>query len=118
MTPIALPQLEGKWIVLIKPDEGVSTREAYAGVKPAVPELSLTERLKAPISEWQQSIKNDFERSVFAAHPVIGEFKQLLLDRGALYAAMSGSGSTVFGIFESREAAEKLSDTTPYIYKM
>ena len=118
MTPIALPQLEGKWIVLIKPDEGVSTREAYAGVKPAVPELSLTERLKAPIAEWQQSVKNDFERSVFAAHPVIGEFKQMLLDRGALYAAMSGSGSTVFGIFSSREAAEKLSDTTPYIYKM
>ena len=84
MTPITLPQLSGKWIVLIKPDEGVSTREAYAGVKPAVPEVSLTERLKAPISEWQQSIKNDFERSVFAAHPVIGEFKQQLLDRGAV----------------------------------
>ena len=118
MTPVALPQLAGKWIVLIKPDEGVSTREAYAGVKPAVPEVSLTERLQAPISEWQQSIKNDFEKSVFAAHPVIEEFKQLLLERGALYAAMSGSGSTVFGIFESKAAADKLADVTPYIYEM
>ena len=118
MTPVALPQLAGKWIVLIKPDEGVSTREAYAGVKPAVPEVSLTERLHAPISEWQQSIKNDFEKSVFAAHPVIEEFKQLLIDRGALYAAMSGSGSTVFGIFESKDAADKLADVTPYIYEM
>ena len=118
MTPIEIPQLTGRWIVLVKPDEGVSTREAYAGVIPAVPAVSLTENLKAPISEWQQSVKNDFERSVFAAHPAIGHIKQELLDSGALYAAMSGSGSTVFGIFENREQAERLSHLTPYIFEM
>ena len=118
MTPVEIAELEGRWIVLIKPDEGVSTREAYAGVRPAVPEVPLTERLKAPIAEWQQSVKNDFERSVFVAHPVIEEFKQLLIDRGALYAAMSGSGSTVFGIFDSKATADKLADVTPYIFEM
>lgn len=118
MTPIEIPQLTGRWIVLVKPDEGVSTREAYAGVIPAVPAVSLTENLKSPITEWQQSVKNDFERSVFAAHPAIGHIKQVLLDSGALYAAMSGSGSTVFGIFENREQAERLSHLTPYIFEM
>ena len=118
MTPIEIPQLRGRWIVLVKPDEGVSTREAYAGVCPAIPEVELTERLKSPIEEWQQSIKNDFEKSVFAAHPAIGELKQQLIDCGAAYAAMSGSGSTVFGIFHSQEQAQQLAHLTPYIFEM
>lgn len=117
MTPIEV-DLKGKWIVLVKPDEAVSTREAYAGVKPEVPAISLTERLKAPISEWQHSIKNDFEKSVFEAHPIIAEIKQQLIDCGAQYASMSGSGSTVFGIFGSQSAAEKLAKFTPYIFEM
>ena len=70
MTAIEV-NLEGLWLVIIKPDESVSTREAYAGVKPAVPALPLTERIKRPISEWQGLIKYDFETSVFAAHPAI-----------------------------------------------
>lgn len=118
MTPIDIPELDGRWIVLVKPDEGVSTREAYAGVKPAIPEVGVVERLKAPISEWQHSIKNDFEKSVFAAHPIIGQIKQQLIDKGALYASMSGSGSTVFGIFDSQEQAQKLAATTPYIFEI
>ena len=117
MTPIEL-DLAGYWLVLIKPDANVSTREAYAGVVPAIPELSLTERLQKPIAEWQGSVKNDFEKSVFAAHPIIGEIKQELIDAGATYASMSGSGSTVFGLFASKEAAEKMSTKTPYIFKL
>ena len=117
MTPIEL-NLAGYWLVLIKPDANVSTREAYAGVVPAIPELSLTERLQKPIAEWQGSVKNDFEKSVFAAHPIIGEIKQELIDAGATYASMSGSGSTVFGLFASKEAAEKMSTKTPYIFKL
>ena len=96
MTPIEL-DLAGYWLVLIKPDANVSTREAYAGVVPAIPELSLTERLQKPIAEWQVCVKNDFEKSVFAAHPIIADFKQKMIDAGATYASMSGSGSTVFG---------------------
>lgn len=117
MTPIKL-ELTGLWIVLIKPDEGVSTREAYAGVKPHVPSLSLTERLKEPIVQWQGSVKNDFEPSVFAAHPVIADVKQQLIDAGAVYASMSGSGSTVFGLFDSKERAEKLRSITDYIFEI
>ena len=118
MTPIEIPELCGKWIVLVKPNEGVSTREAYAGVVPAMPEVALSDRLKTPISEWQQSVKNDFEKSVFAAHPIIEEIKQQLIDSGALYASMSGSGSTVFGIFASKEQAQKLASHTPYIFEL
>ena len=117
MTPINL-NLTGLWLVLVKPDEGVSTREAYAGVKPAVPARSLVERLADPITQWQGSVKNDFEPSVFAAHPVIADVKQQLLDAGAVYASMSGSGSTVFGLFDSKENAEQLKQLTEYIYEL
>jgi 4-diphosphocytidyl-2-C-methyl-D-erythritol kinase len=117
MTPIEL-DLAGYWLVLIKPDANVSTCEAYAGVVPAIPELSLTERLQKPIAEWQGCVKNDFEKSVFAAHPIIGEIKQELIDAGATYASMSGSGSTVFGLFASKEAAEKMATKTPYIFEL
>lgn len=99
MTPIALP-LAGLWIQLVKPDEGVSTREAYAGVKPAVPTMPLEELLQLPVSEWQGRVKNDFEPSVFARHPRLCRIKESLLEQGALYASMSGSGSTLFGLFD------------------
>lgn len=117
MTPIDL-NLKGYTLVLIKPDEGVSTREAYAGVTPAVPSRSLSERLVAPIEQWQGSVKNDFEPSVFASHPRLAKLKQQLLDGGATYAAMSGSGSTLFGIFADREAVEKFRSATPYIFDL
>lgn len=110
--------LEGLWLVIIKPNESVSTREAYAGVKPAVPALPLTERIKRPTSEWQGLIKNDFEPSVFAVHPAIESAKKQLLDAGAIYASMSGSGSALFGLFESEDAAEKMRAKTNYIFKL
>lgn len=101
MTSIHLP-LDGLWLLLIKPDEGVSTREAYAGVKPAIPATPLKERLQLPPIEWQGLVQNDFETSVFTAHPRLKEIKESLLEQGAIYAAMSGSGSTLFGLFSSR----------------
>lgn len=117
MTPVTL-NLEGLWLVLVKPDEGVSTLEAYAGVKPAEPKLSLVERIATPIERWQGSVKNDFEPSVFAAHPVIADVKQQLLDAGAVYASMSGSGSTVFALFQEQEQAERLRPMTDYIFRL
>lgn len=98
MEPVGLP-LGGLRLVLVKPDEGVSTREAYAGVRPAIPAVPLRERLHRPVREWQRTVKNDFEPSVFAAHPRLARIKESLLEQGALYAAMSGSGSTLFGLF-------------------
>lgn len=115
MEPIDL-QLDGLWIALIKPDEGVSTREAYGGVKPAVPAVPLRERIRRPIAEWQGLITNDFEPHIFAAHPAIAAAKAELLQAGAIYAAMSGSGSTVFGLFDDEKKAHLVD--TPYKFKM
>ncbi len=96
--------LSGMTLVIVKPDEGVSTREAYAGISPRVPAVPLAERLRRPVSEWQRSVENAFESSVFAAHPAIRAAKERLLAAGAVYAAMSGSGSAVFGLFDGRTA--------------
>lgn len=101
MEPIELP-LQGKYLAIAKPSEGVSTKEAYAGVKPAVPAVRLSEALRRPVEEWQGLVKNDFEPHIFAAHTAIAELKQAMLDAGAVYASMSGSGSAVFSIFENR----------------
>jgi len=77
----------------------VSTREAYAGVVPCECGQSVREIVEKPISEWQGLLRNDFEKSVFAAHPAIAELKDNFYASGAIYASMSGSGSAVFGIF-------------------
>ncbi len=99
--------LSGKYLALIKPDVNISTREAYSGVKPAYPAESLSELMKLPILEWQGRVKNDFEKHIFAAYPLLAEIKEELITNGASYAAMSGSGSTIFGIFEEQEDAKK-----------
>ncbi|MFR9651860.1 MAG: 4-(cytidine 5'-diphospho)-2-C-methyl-D-erythritol kinase [Rikenellaceae bacterium] len=89
-------------IELIKPDGvNISTREAYAGVKPAIPTSPLSDDLRLPIEQWQGVVKNDFERSLFPLYPQLSEIKQQFIDRGAIYASMSGSGSTIYGIFDS-----------------
>ena len=80
----------------------VSTAEAYRGVVPRIPEVGLEELLRGPITNWQGSVRNDFEPHIFAAHPAIRSIKESLLDSGALYASMSGSGSAVFGLFTSQ----------------
>ena len=79
----------------------VSTREAYAGVIPAAPEEPLRTTLARPVETWRGRLVNDFERSVFAAHPEIEALKNQFYDQGAVYAAMSGSGSAVFALFNA-----------------
>lgn len=97
--------LKGYYFVLIKPDIHVSTRDAFANIKPQYPRVSLKEIIKYPVEEWNGLMVNDFEKSVFAKFPEIEKVKEYLYGRGALYASMSGSGSSVFGIF-----AEKIND--------
>lgn len=92
--------LKGRYIVLVKPSIAISTAEAYANVKPQQPLTPLTEAITYPAEEWKNCISNDFEKSVFPAHPRIENIKQQLYDMGAVYASMSGSGSSVFGIFD------------------
>lgn len=92
--------LSGYHFCLIKPDVAVSTPEAYSLVTPEAPPVSLKEIIGKPVSEWKELMVNDFEKSVFAKHPLIGEIKEALYRAGAVYASMSGSGSSVFGLFE------------------
>lgn len=104
MTPCDVA-LDGLWLVVAKPSEGVSTAEAYAGITPAVPAVPLAKRLALPVAQWQGTVKNDFERSVFASHPAVRTVRDSLLAQGALYASMSGSGSACFGLFADESAA-------------
>ncbi len=117
MTPFPL-ELKGLTLVLVKPDEKVSTREAYAGVHPRIPEIPLAERLQRPVAEWQGSVVNRFEESVFAVHPAIRDVKERLLGAGALYASMSGSGSAVFGLFAGHEKGEELHALSPFVFEL
>jgi 4-diphosphocytidyl-2-C-methyl-D-erythritol kinase len=100
-TPVKL-SLKGYFLLLVKPDIHISTSEAYSLVIPEKSDISLLRLIQKPIVEWKDTIKNDFEKPVFARYPVIEEIKTKLYDLGALYASMSGSGSSVFGIFESQ----------------
>lgn len=117
MEPFAV-DLHGMTLVIIKPDEGVSTREAYAGVRPRVPETSLAERLRRPVAEWQGLITNDFEEHILSAHPAIRAAKERLLAEGAVYASMSGSGSAVFALFAGHEKSERLRCLSPYVFEL
>lgn len=98
--PVEL-SLKGYHIILIKPDIFVSTRDAFAEIKPVRPAVSLKEIVRQPMETWKNSMKNDFEDSVFKKFPEIAAIKDELYDLGAVYAAMSGSGSSVYGIFKA-----------------
>jgi len=92
--------LKGYSICIIKPNFSVSTHDAYSSVKPTPPSVSLKEILRMPVKEWKNQLKNDFEPGIFQKYPVISEIKAYLYARESVYAAMSGSGSAVFGLFE------------------
>ena len=92
--------LQNYHLVVVKPSVSVSTKEAYAQVKPQKPVAPLREIISLPVGEWKNNLINDFEPGVFALYPEIAEIKQRLYAEGALYASMSGSGSAVFGIFD------------------
>jgi len=111
--------LAEKFLVLVNPDIHVSTSEAYAHVVPAIPEHSLSEVLGLPIAAWRNRLKNDFENSVFKKYPRIAELKDKLYSLGATYASMSGSGATVFGIFEKEfDAANEFVGETVWAGKL
>ena len=103
--------LKGKTLLLVKPPVGVDTRTAYSRVAPAKPVVDLVQTIAQPVESWDGLLVNDFEPSVFAALPQLWLIKAQLMDAGAQYAAMSGSGSTVFGIFNSDKLAETAADT-------
>ena len=92
--------LSNYYFVLVKPDFSVPTKDAYSMITPTIPELSLKEIVKKPISEWKNQMINDFELPVFKKYPKIKKIKEQLYDLGAIYSSMSGSGSSVYAFFE------------------
>lgn len=100
LTPLSI-QLSGKSLVLINPGIHVNTQWAFQQIIPQKAAFDLHQIESVPIGEWKYCIANQFEAAVLEAHPAVGDIKKILYQKGALYAAMSGSGSTVFGIFES-----------------
>jgi len=97
--PINL-DLSNYFMALVMPPVHVSTGEAYRGVHPKQPQLSLKDLINLPIAEWQGKITNDFENHVLKSYPIIQNVKTALVEAGALFALMSGSGASVYGIFK------------------
>ena len=113
LNPINL-SLKGYTILLVKPEVSVSTAEAYASLTPKRPEIPLAEAIKRQVTEWKDCVFNDFETTVFAKYPLLADIKQKLYSMGAVYAAMSGSGSTVYGLF--RQPLDNPADQFPGMF--
>lgn len=86
--------------VLVPEGVAVSTAQAYGGIVPKIPEVSLREALAMPVTQWSGVLVNDFETTVFDKHPALAAIKRSLYDSGAVYASMSGSGSALFALYE------------------
>jgi 4-diphosphocytidyl-2-C-methyl-D-erythritol kinase len=103
--------LKDYYFVLVNPGIHISTRDAYAGIKPSIPVISIEDILQRPVEEWKDVLKNDFESSVFNKQPRINFLKDMMYSAGAMYASMSGSGSSVYGIFRSRPSLPEVKNT-------
>lgn len=100
--------LRGHYLLLVKPDIYVSTPQTYAAITPKCSKYSLFESIQQPIEKWRYEITNDFEEPVFRKYPEIADIKTFMYDSGAMYASMSGSGSSVYGIFNEKPNADVL----------
>ena len=116
LTPIDI-NLKGYSLLIVKPDVSVSTKEAFAGIKPQKPLFDLRQLPSLPVNEWKNLVVNDFELSVFTHHPELYKIKESLYDSGALYASMSGSGSAIYGIYSNHDLAVEERDNLKSTYK-
>jgi len=110
--------LSNYYLVLVKPAIHVSTADAYAGIKPSTPSTSLKDLIHLPLENWKLSLKNDFEDSVFVKYPETEYIKTKLYEAGAVYAAMSGSGSSLFGVFASKVRLSDLEKHNQVFYNV
>lgn len=109
LQPISL-SLSGWYLAVVRPAIPVSTREAFSLIVPEHPARNCRDTVMQPVETWREALTNDFERSVFALHPEIGAIKDRLYELGAVYAAMSGSGSSLFGLFREPVSLDEFSD--------
>ena len=107
LSPVQL-NLQAYRFVLVNPGIMIPTGKAFGGIVPAVPGKTVADIIRQPVDTWRAELVNDFETTVFQQYPDIGAIKQQLYDRGAVYASLSGTGSTVYGLFP-READPGLS---------
>jgi len=114
MSPINV-SLKGLSLFMVKPPIEVSTAAAFRNIVPQTPEISLRELIKLPVTEWKSQIFNQFEASVFQQFPEIEAIKNQLYSLGAVYASMSGSGSSVFGLFV--DLPEQIEELFPPSYQ-
>ncbi|MFI3240920.1 MAG: 4-(cytidine 5'-diphospho)-2-C-methyl-D-erythritol kinase, partial [Bacteroidales bacterium] len=114
--------LKGKTLLLIKPDVSVPTKVAFSRVTPDENRTELKQLITLPIEEWRGVIGNDFELSVFTQYPELEGLKNILYDTGAIYASMSGSGSSIFGVYENDILADsakgKLAESNCYLLNL
>ena len=94
--------LKGYYILVIKPHFSINTLNAFKDIRPAIPETSLKEIIKQPVSSWKNQIKNDFEVPLFQIHPELSKIKSDLYNLGADFASLSGSGSALYGLFKNK----------------
>jgi len=114
----AFVDLSGFSLVLIIPNVYVSTALAYSLIKPEKPLWTIKEIVKMPLSQWKGFLKNDFEPIVFEKHPILAKIKEWLYQKGAIYASMSGSGSVIFGIFETKPKMEPFTGLEPVVFQL
>ncbi|MCQ2329903.1 MAG: 4-(cytidine 5'-diphospho)-2-C-methyl-D-erythritol kinase [Paludibacteraceae bacterium] len=108
--------LSGKRLIMVKPDINISTKEAYAGCHPQPWKRQLEELLtETDIKTWQNEVKNDFERQIFINHRELEQIKREMYEIGACYASMSGSGSTIYGIFETKTVTSSFTKYKTFI---
>ena len=94
--------LKGKYLILLNPGIHVGTKEAYDGVQPRISSKTIEEVISNSYDTWKTELINQFEESIFPKYRLIKELKESLIELGAVYASMSGSGSSVFGIFDEK----------------
>ena len=109
LQPIAL-DLSGWYLAVVRPAIPVSTKEAFSLITPQHPEKNCLDIVMQPVETWRDELTNDFEKSVFTLYPEIGAIKQRLYDMGATYAAMSGSGSSLFGLFREPVSLDQFNE--------
>lgn len=109
LTPINI-DLTKYYIVLIVPEISISTAKAYSKVVPDSTRKSITTLVSNPIDTWRDLIINDFEEPIFKNHPLLKEIKETMYQNGAVYASMSGSGATIYGLFYSKPNITSLPD--------
>ncbi|MDE6142564.1 MAG: 4-(cytidine 5'-diphospho)-2-C-methyl-D-erythritol kinase, partial [Muribaculaceae bacterium] len=116
--------LKGRWLLVVKPPVYVSTKDAFSGVKPTPPAFDLRFLTYLPLEEWRGKVVNDFESTVFPKYPELSRVKESLYEGGAVYSSMSGSGSSIYGIFSDETSARECyrrmqsTDTGVWLFKL